>query len=244
MLRAIQVELKKLKKAPMIWISFLGVSISPILNALIFYYLKQLFKDSITWEAFLIQSISFIAVFIGILLFSLTATYVFGREYTENTIKTLFTIPLSRESIIIAKLVILLLWSLTLVLFAFLITIPMGFIIRASDLSLTLMINSLIQYLIVGLMLYALLPIVSLVTMLTRGYIPAMALAGIMTMIGLILLNSDFSIYFPWSIPGIYTIQLTQGEYLPSSSYMIMAGTFLISSIANLTYVRLADIDK
>src|SRR5215472_5837120 len=50
----------------------------------------------------------------GILLFSLVESWVFGREFADGTLKDLLAVPVARGNIILAKFLLVVLWSLLL----------------------------------------------------------------------------------------------------------------------------------
>ena len=51
---------------------------------------------------------------IGLIGFGFATSWVFGREYTENTLKDMLALPVSRSSIVISKLLVVALWSILL----------------------------------------------------------------------------------------------------------------------------------
>ena len=55
----------------------------------------------------------------GMILFSILPIWVFGREFSEHTVKELLSLPTSREAIVCAKFVVTFIWALILTLFLF-----------------------------------------------------------------------------------------------------------------------------
>src|SRR5699024_12320199 len=51
---------------------------------------------------------------IGAPLYGVVTTYLFNREYVENTIKNILTIPVSRVSFIMSKTLLLFMWIMML----------------------------------------------------------------------------------------------------------------------------------
>src|SRR5512143_1456111 len=56
----------------------------------------------------------------GMILFSIITIWVFGREFSDHTVKELLALPTPREAIIAAKFVVIAVWSFvsTLIIFA------------------------------------------------------------------------------------------------------------------------------
>src|SRR5699024_12168327 len=50
-------------------------------------------------------------------------TYLFNREYVENTIKNILTIPVSRVSFIMSKTLLLFMWIMMLTMIAWFLTL-------------------------------------------------------------------------------------------------------------------------
>src|SRR5699024_12500647 len=55
---------------------------------------------------------------IGAPLYGVVTTYLFNREYVENTIKNILTIPVSRVSFIMSKTLLLFMWIMMLTMIA------------------------------------------------------------------------------------------------------------------------------
>ncbi len=63
---------------------------------------------------------------IGFPLYGVVVAYLLTREYTEDTLKNLLTIPVSRISFITSKFIILFLWIMMLTLVAWALTLILG----------------------------------------------------------------------------------------------------------------------
>ena len=107
MITLIQSELLKLKRSYMLLLCLLGSTCAPFLNFLIFASNEQYTGVKPEFTDFMEQSNMFIAILIGILLYSLFTTYVIEREFTEDMLKHLFSIPISKANLLISKLVII-----------------------------------------------------------------------------------------------------------------------------------------
>src|SRR5699024_6980282 len=63
---------------------------------------------------------------IGAPLYGVVTTYLFNREYVENTIKNILTIPVSRVSFIMSKTLLLFMWIMMLTMIAWFLTLFLG----------------------------------------------------------------------------------------------------------------------
>src|SRR5512138_3783324 len=62
----------------------------------------------------------------GMILFSIITIWVFGREFSDRTVKELLALPTARETIVTAKFIVIAIWSLLITLLIFGIGIIVG----------------------------------------------------------------------------------------------------------------------
>jgi ABC-2 type transport system permease protein len=62
----------------------------------------------------------------GFVLFSFIASWVFGREFADHTAKDLLALPTPRAAIVLAKFVLVALWSAGLTAFVYLLGLGVG----------------------------------------------------------------------------------------------------------------------
>jgi bacitracin transport system permease protein len=117
MLRALQAEVLKLKGSRMPFWTGSVVLLAPLLT-LAAARGRPGGAALLGWTAFMRSGAQLIAGVYGIMLFGLVAAYLFGREYVEGTANEMLTLPLRRESFIVAKMVVLAVWVLALTVFS------------------------------------------------------------------------------------------------------------------------------
>ena len=115
LLNLISCELLKLKRSKMVLISVAGVLSTPLLmliEALQTHFDKRrLSLPCLTYTA-TVYCIS--CCLVNIMIYVAIAAYLFSREYTESTLKTILPIPISRTKLLIGKFCTLLLWIVML----------------------------------------------------------------------------------------------------------------------------------
>ena len=131
MFELIEGEFLKLKRSRMFTITLLGSLVPAILLLVMMIKIESTFTYSLLFE----QSLEYVTLLFGFLLYILLATYIFNREYTEHTLKTVITTPLSRTKFIISKLVVIFIWMSILTLIFYLSTIFVGYIGGATQLT-------------------------------------------------------------------------------------------------------------
>lgn len=240
MIRLIQCELIKLKRNAMVLVLMGAAILSPALNALIFLNYPKM-----EWGSFFHQTLLFISMLMGPMMFGLIISYVFGREFVEGTSNNLLTAPAKREKIVLAKLVVTLLWSAFLAVLTWLATIGFGMLVGVGPFPTEFAGTYLVRGLISTLLICMPIPITGLVAVMFRGYIPPMAFAAGSTLVGLVAVQSPkWSVRMPWSIPDIYLTTAKVGEVLPISCLIILASVFMAGTLALTLYVRFGDYSK
>src|SRR4051812_22126565 len=125
---AVRVELLKLRRSRIPWITALGFSLVAVVDALFMVILKdpaaarssgllgakaQLavgVADTSTALGFLSQA----AGIGGVFVFGLVFIWVFGREFADRTVKDLLALPVPRVAIVAAKFAVGAAWCLVL----------------------------------------------------------------------------------------------------------------------------------
>src|SRR5699024_11360845 len=79
---------------------------------------------------------------IGAPLYGVVTTYLFNREYVENTIKNILTIPVSRVSFIMSKTLLLFMWIMMLTMIAWFLTLFLGLLTQFDGLDISLLVRS------------------------------------------------------------------------------------------------------
>src|SRR5699024_6670519 len=77
---------------------------------------------------------------IGAPLYGVVTTYLFNREYVENTIKNILTIPVSRVSFIMSKTLLLFMWIMMLTMIAWFLTLFLGLLTQFDGLDISLLV--------------------------------------------------------------------------------------------------------
>ncbi|SHJ11045.1 bacitracin transport system permease protein [Geosporobacter subterraneus DSM 17957] len=244
LLNLLYTEMMKMKGSKMFLVSLLGAAVAPVMV----FFMLITYRDrspgvEILFSNFYNQTHIFIALMIGSLLFGLIATYIINREYQEDTLKNLFTIPVSRTGLLISKLIVLFGWIQILMLAAFLLCLLLGVIGSFEALNISVLTNHFIQYMKTGFLLFCLTPPVLLITMLFKNYVPSIAFTIMVTVIAIIVINSDdyVSIY-PWTVPFVLTMEKVPPNFSIYPSILSIALMFLASLSGCLLYLNRADI--
>lgn len=243
MVNLVYAELLKLKRAKMFLVSLIGAAAAPIMIFIGFLDMKAKRPDepALFSEAFSEVNL-YVLLLIGTLLYGVITAYLYHREYAEDTLKNLLTIPVSRVSLIVSKLILLFLWILTLTFVAWGLTLFFGLIGQFEGLSSTVLLESLKQFMLGGCLLFLLSTPTIFVTFLFKNYVPTIIFTSMITMANVALANREYKVLFPWS--AAHTI-VTNGfvpEFPPYYSYMAILITSIVGLAATIIYFKKADI--
>lgn len=243
MVNLVYTELLKLKRAKMFMVSLIGASAAPfmIFIGYLDYKTKEPGKSVGFLEAFS-QANLYVLLLIGTLLYGVITAYLFNREYTEDTLKNLLTIPVSRTGLIVSKLVLLFIWIMLLTLVAWGLTLLLGLIGQYEGLSLDVILRTLKQFLIGGFLLFLLSPPTIFVTLLFKNYVPTIIFTAVITMGNVALANREYRALFPWSAVHVIAENEIVAQYPPFYSYAAILTTAFIGLLATFMYFKKADI--
>jgi ABC-2 type transport system permease protein len=175
---------------------------------------------------------------------AIVTIWVFGREYSDRTIKDLFALPVSRLNIVLAKFLVVLIWSLLLLLILYIFCIISGLLIHLNGWSGDLLVQKSRVYLLCAVLTVLLFPVITFITCVSRGYLLPVGFAI------LILIATQFVFlglpgitpYFPWAIPGLCSG--VAGPFSPKPeiiSYIILGITSISGIAGTAAWWRYAD---
>lgn len=243
MVNLVYTELLKLKRAKMFTVSLIGAAAAPLMVFIGYLdYTSKRPGESILFSEAFSQTNLYVHLLIGTLLYGVITAYLFNREYVEDTLKNLLTIPVSRTSLIASKLVLLFIWILTLTLVAWGLTLILGLIGQYEGLNAALLLQSLKQFLIGGGLLFLLSTPTMFVTFLFKNYVPTIIFTAVITMGNVALANREYKVIYPWSAVNAIAENSFVPEYPPLYSYVAIIATAIIGLIATIIYFKKVDI--
>ena len=173
----------------------------------------------------------------GLMLFTLIGTWVFGREFSDRTVKDLLALPTPRSSIVMAKFGVISLWSVILVAMIFPLALLVGSLVGLPPVPDQVMIQGGTTLAVVAIITLLVVTPIIFFASYGHGYLApvgvmilAVALAQVMTIIG-------YGEFFPWAIPGVYA----QGGDLGAVSLVIVILTCIAGVVGTLLWWEYAD---
>ncbi len=193
------------------------------------------------WENYMDLLIQGIAG-VGLVGIGFITSWIYGREFSDHTLKDIFVVPVSREIFVISKLIVVVLWSLLLALIYLAAGIIAGLLIRLDGFSPDAMLHYIYTYTITSLLMLLLSTPVAYLASYSNGYILPLGFV-VLTLIlanftGLVGLGP----YFPWSVPGLFGMSgETEEMQLNITSYIILFLTGLAGLYGTIAYWKFAD---
>ncbi|WP_028544715.1 ABC transporter permease [Paenibacillus taiwanensis] len=236
-------ELLKLKRAKMFLVSVIGASAAPIMMFIAYLNMKSKTPDEpISFELSFYNTNLNVLLLLGPLLYGVITAYLYNREYVEDTLKNLLTIPVSRTHLIVSKLILLLGWILVLTLEAWGLTLLFGLLGGFEGLSAAVLVQSLTEYLIGAFLLFLLSTPTMFITFWFKNYVPTIIFTAVITLGSVSVVNSDFKPLYPWAAVHVITINGYLPQYPPVYSYLAIGITSLAGLIATIVYFKKVDI--
>ena len=258
-LASLWAESLKMLRSKVPFITALGFSMAPLAGGLFMIILKdpegakslglittkaQALTGTADWPAFF----GFLAQAVaagGMVLFSIITIWVFGREFSDHTVKELLALPTSRESIVAAKFITISIWSLGATLFIFGIGLVVGRLVVIPGWSGELVRASFISILGTALLTLPMMSFVALFASMGRGYLPPFGWTIFTLFLANISVILGWGDWLPWAIPGLFGGAAgPRAELLGVHSYMILTLASLIGLTATFYWWRSADQTK
>jgi ABC-type transport system involved in multi-copper enzyme maturation permease subunit len=253
---ATAIEFRKNRHSRITWITFAAFALAPVMGGVFAIIVRNpemmskvgalrtkadTLDFSPDWSSYFSLLSQTVGVG-GVLVFGFVSSWMFGREFSEGTLKDLLSLPVSRKTIVDAKFTAYIIWCLALSLSNLLIALVIGsalsldgwanvnFAAMAETYALTTLLTILIG-----------IP-VSFFAMVGEGYMAPLGFVAFTLVFAQIIAATGFGSYFPWSIPGLYSG--AAGEYrgqLNWISYCLLVLTAVAGYVSSLLWFRRAD---
>ncbi|RPJ37099.1 MAG: bacitracin ABC transporter permease [Planctomycetaceae bacterium] len=255
MANALWIELRKARRSRVPLFTFLGFLMLPLVCALLMVIYKDpefarnvglisakanLVGGSADWPFYLSMFAQGIAIG-GILLFSLIATWVFGREFADGTLKDLLAVPVSRTTILLAKFIVVALWSLALTVTVYLVGLVLGAVVGLPQGTGELLVQGSTTLVVAACLVIVVVMPVALLASVGRGYLMPMGIMLLILALANVVGLLGWGSYFPWSVPGLYAQLGGQGTSLEPASYVIVLLTGLAGMFGTFWWWKVAD---
>ena len=253
---ALFAETLKLRRSKVPLFTALGFSMAPLAGGLFMIILKdpeaarsmglistkaQLTMGTADWPAFFGLLTQAVAAG-GMVLFAIITIWVFGREFSDRTVKELLALPTSRETIVTVKFIVIFVWSLAIKLLIFGIGLVVGTLVVIPGWSMELLRTAFINIVGAAVLTIPLISFVALLASAGRGYLPPFGWTIFTLVLANIAAVMGWGDWFPWAVPGLFSGAAGPHENLLGwHSYVIVIVTSIIGLAATFYWWRNAD---
>ncbi|MGE5074063.1 MAG: ABC transporter permease [Anaerolineae bacterium] len=253
---ALWVEMLKARRSRVPLITGLGFLIAPIMGGFFMIILKdperarqmglistkaQLTVGTADWPAFLSLLAQATAVG-GAMLFAIIAIWIFGREFSDRTVKEILALPTPRSAIVTAKFVVSAAWCLAITILMLILGMLIGGLVNIPGWSAALARSAVQDILLTSLLTITLLPYAALFASAGRGYLPAFGWTILTIVLAQVAALTGWGDWFPWSIPALFSGAAgPRADLLGIHSYVIITLASLLGLFLTFRWWRDAD---
>jgi len=252
---AVSVESKKFFRSKVPFITMLVLLMIPFVGGLFMYILKDpenaqnmgiisakaQLAGSADWPSFfglIAQAVSIG----GLMAFGFVTSWIFGREFSDRTVKDLLALPIRREYIVISKFIVIFVWCLLLSILVFLLAIVIGFQVDIPGYSTEILKQGTLVFFICSILTLLLSAPVGFFATIGKGYLSPLGYVIFTMIIAQIIATTGYGQYIPWSIPAIASgIDGSGSINIEPISYVIVIFTTLAGIIGTALWWRHAD---
>ena len=217
MRRALRVEWMKVRRAPVVLTT--GALLVVLLPLLVVAFYELALSDrpgaaalkaraivvGDGWDAYLGLAGQLLAVgmFLGP---GIVASWSFGREFADRTFPSLFALPVSRQSIAGAKLVVLAGWGVAVAVLATLVVVAAGALAGAGSLGAGELWAGAGRLLVASVLSSAIATTSGLAASIGRGYLPAVGAVILLVAAAQVAVLFGAGGWFPYASPGLLAV--------------------------------------
>lgn len=225
-------EFMKLKRSKMVPICIAGVLSTPLLMLMealqthfdkpeAIFTLSDIYRDSVLYIMLIVNLMIYVAI----------AAFIFSREYTEGTLKTILPIPISRTKLLLGKFITLLLFIIMLTLVTWISTFivcgmyHLAFTLEGYHLSVAMW--WLPKYLLSGILMFITLSPFVFSAVKTKGFVTPMIGSAVIVMGSAALSNRDWGALYPWTATYFFvqnkTISIGYSVWLSTAMILLVS---------------------
>lgn len=158
------------------------------------------------WPAFW-NVLNQVILSLGTMGFGFVASWVFGREYSDRTIKDLLALPVSRFNIVLSKIIVTVIWCELLTMILLIIGFVTGLAVHIQNWSILSAVKNIKVYLISSFLTILLCTPVTFIASLGKGYLLPVGYALLSLIVtNLIAVGAPGLVpYVPWAFPAIFS---------------------------------------
>ena len=214
---AVAAEFLKARRSRIPWGIAAGFSLAPLVGGLFMFILKdperarqlgllgakaQLTAGTADWPTYLGLLAQAVAVG-GAVLFAFLTAWVYGREFSDRTIRGLLAVPTPRPSIVAAKALVVGVWGLLTAIWVLALGFAIGAFVDIPGWSSQLAVDAAVRIGAAVILTLGLQSVTAFVAGIGHGYIAPLGWTILMVFAAQVLAALGWGAVFPWAVPAI-----------------------------------------
>lgn len=254
-LTVIRIEYLKLFRSKIFLITLAASLAMPIMAGLTMFILKDpqaaknmgllgqggSIQGSADWPYYIRLLAKLLSFGLFTIAFGFVSAWVFGREYTERTAKDMLALPISRSSVVLAKLVAIATCCLVLFGVAYSLALLVGVGLHLEGWSTELALRGSVYLVLAGVSAVWLSTPLAFLASNTKGYLAPLGFIAVIMVLGNFVAALGYDQYYPWSLPLLIVTKGLTGSTIGITGVAIISLTGLAGLIGTLAWWRLAD---
>lgn len=177
----------------------------------------------------------------GLLVFGILTAWVFGREFSDRTVADLLALPTSRTAIVLAKFVVVLAWAAALSALVLIAGLLVGGALGLPGWSAALLAGTIRELALLSALTAVLVTPIGLVASVGRGYLPAVGVLLLVTVLANVLAAVGLGAWFPWSVPALASGIAGTAGAVGAASYLLVGVVALAGGGLTIVWWRTAE---
>lgn len=229
MLSLMVCELMKLKRSKIALISILGIMSTPGMMFIVclqthFEYSERVLTLAGVYE----NGLLYMMLLTNMMIYIVITAHLFSREYTENTLKTILPIPISRNKLLMSKFFILFLWTaiLTFLTWAGIMALSGIYHMMFGLEGYTASFGAvwLVKYLLGSVLIFFTLSPFAYISIKTKGFVAPVIASAVIVMGSAALCNQNIGAIYPWTATYFLAVGKVQSTGYPVFLVVFMIG--------------------
>lgn len=256
LLQTVQVELLKARRSRVPLFTALALAMAPLAGGFFMIVMKdpqvaqrmgmisakaQIVGGSADWPTYMGLLAQAVAIG-GFMVFSIIASWVFGREHSDRTLKDLLALPTPRTAIVLAKFAVCVVWGVLLALLVYGLGLVVGVLVGLPPAPSAVMVQGSLTVAGAALLTMMLTTPVAFFAGVGHGYLAPMGIAIFFVVLAQVVAAAGWGEYFPWAIPALYAgMAGPEDAQLGMISYGLVVATAVIGVVGTLWWWVRAD---
>ena len=252
---ALATEWLKARRSRVPWLVLAGFSMVPLVCGVFMVILKdpegarklgllgakaELAAGTADWPTMLGMLAQAVAVG-GAILFAFLTSWVYGREFSDRTLRGLLASPTSRGAIVVAKAIVVAAWGIAITAWIVVLGFAVGALVDLPAWSDALASASMRNIVAAALLTIVLQPVTGLLASIGRGYIAGLAWAVLAIAVAQVLAVLGLGAAFPWAVPALVSGAAGPDAAVPPVSIGLVVVTGAVGLGLTVVWWRRAD---